>query len=121
MTREVPHAVDLSVPLKSANASDRVRALTAVACLIRELSEIGARHHDLNVKNVLLEPSEDLVPRALVLDVDRVTFAAEGNAVLEQNLARLLRSARKWQTVHGAHVTDVELDDFAALVRRSNG
>jgi hypothetical protein len=117
MTLEVPHAVDLSTPLKSAHAPERVRALTAAACLIRALSEIGARHHDLNVKNVLLERLEDLVPRALVLDVDRVTFARKGAPVLEQNLARLLRSARKWQTTHGARVTDAELDDFAALVR----
>ncbi|HEY4218827.1 MAG TPA: lipopolysaccharide kinase InaA family protein [Gemmatimonadaceae bacterium] len=119
MTREVPHAVDLSTPLKSESAGERVRALSAAACLIRELNEAGARHHDLNVKNVLLEPSEDLVPKALVLDVDRVTFGRKGADVLEQNLARLLRSARKWQTVHGAHVTDAELDEFAALVRNA--
>ena len=54
---------------------------------------------------------------ALVLDVDRVTFAERSGDALEQNLARLLRSARKWQRDHGAQVTDAELDDFAALVR----
>jgi hypothetical protein len=117
MTREVRHAVDLSTPLHSPDERDRVRALAATACLIRMLSDVGARHHDLNVKNVLLEPLENLVPRALVLDVDRVTFARRGADVLEQNLARLLRSARKWQSNHGARVTDAELDDFAALVR----
>lgn len=118
MTREVPNAVDLSTPLMSADAPERVRALTAAACLIRDLSQVGARHHDLNVKNVLLEPSQDLAPRALVLDVDRVTFGRQGSAALSQNLARLLRSARKWQTLHGARVTDAELDEFAAMVLR---
>ena len=117
MTREVPHAADLAVPLGSANAEDRIRALAATACLVRVLSEAGARHHDLNVKNVLLGQSEEFVPTALVLDVDRVTFAQGGAVVLEQNLARLLRSARKWQSVHAARVTNAELDNFAALVR----
>lgn len=117
MTREVPNAADLAAPLQSENAATRVRALAATACLVRVLSDAGARHHDLNVKNVLLGESEDLVLRALVLDVDRVTFGQAGVVVLEQNLARLLRSARKWQSLHGARVTNAELDNFAALVR----
>jgi 3-deoxy-D-manno-octulosonic acid kinase len=120
MTREVACATDLSNPLSSTNPDTRVRALDAAACLIRALSHTGARHHDLNIKNILLEDSEYLVPRALVLDVDRVTFARGGADVLEQNLARLLRSARKWQSSRGACVTLAELDNFAALVRRES-
>ncbi len=118
MTREVACATDLSNPLSSSNSAVRVRALEAAACLVRVLSDAGARHHDLNVKNILLEGSEGLEPTALVLDVDRVTFARGTADVLEQNLARLLRSARKWQSTRGASVTGAELDNFATLVRR---
>lgn len=117
MTREVPNAVDLSVSLRSADPGERARALAATAQLVTALSDIGARHHDLNAKNVLVHHSDDLMLEALVLDVDRVTFDDGVNDAREQNLARLLRSARKWQLHQGARVTDAELDDFAALVR----
>ena len=55
---------------------------------------------------------------ALVLDVDRVELLTPGRDVLEANLARLLRSARKWQAVHGARVTQIELLDLASLAAR---
>jgi hypothetical protein len=118
LTREVAGAVDLSTPLQSPVATDRTAALAATARLVIALSTMGARHRDLNVKNVLLH-TEDFELRVLVLDVDRVTFARGGDDVLEQNLARLLRSARKWRLNHGARVTESELADFATLVRGS--
>ena len=124
MTREVPSAVDLSVSLQSTDPDERVRALTVTARLITALSSLGARHHDLNAKNVLVRHSDDVAREALVLDVDRVTFAEGVDGVegaREQNLARLLRSARKWQLHHGARVTDGELETFASLVRESRG
>jgi tRNA A-37 threonylcarbamoyl transferase component Bud32 len=118
MTREVANAIDLSTPLQSPDAAERVRALSGTAQLVTALSNMGARHRDLNVKNVLLG-IEDLTLRVMVLDVDRVTFPTGSVDVLEQNLARLLRSARKWQQHHGARVTEPELAEFAALVRGS--
>ncbi|MEP6492319.1 MAG: lipopolysaccharide kinase InaA family protein [bacterium] len=117
MTREVPDSADLSVALRSDDARMRERALSASAAIVRALSRAGARHHDLNVKNILLSGAHDVAPTAMVLDVDRVVFLTDGDAVLEANLARLLRSARKWQALHGARVTDAELDAFAAAVR----
>lgn len=117
MTREVVDAADLSVSLLSADSLERVRALAATASLITALSALGARHHDLNAKNVLLHRADGGRPEALVLDVDRVTFAEGVEQAREQNLARLLRSARKWQTYQGARVTDAELDDLTVLVR----
>jgi hypothetical protein len=115
VTREVPDAFDLAVAFMSRDAALRGRAITATADLVLTLSAVGARHADLNVKNVLLHPSAAALS-AVVLDVDRVTFD-EPEIVFELNLSRLLRSARKWQTTHGASVTDGELAELAGLVR----
>jgi Lipopolysaccharide kinase (Kdo/WaaP) family len=118
VTREVPRSFDLSTALMSESIALRSTAIAAVADLVLALSAIGAHHADLNVKNVLLHPSSrtDGAFDALVLDLDRVTFD-EPEMVLERNLARLLRSARKWQRKHGARVTQAELDELAGSVR----
>lgn len=117
LTREISPSVDLSIPLHSAQGAERIAALSATARLIRAMSAMGARHHDLNVKNVLLDCLEGSTPRAWILDVDRVTFERGSASVREQNLARIVRSARKWQSTHGAGVTDAELAEFMARVR----
>ncbi|HTE44490.1 MAG TPA: lipopolysaccharide kinase InaA family protein [Gemmatimonadaceae bacterium] len=119
MTREVPNSADLSTALLSDDASIRESALVATASVVRALSQAAARHHDLNVKNILLRGVDAPAPEAMVLDVDRVTFAGSSDDVLEANLARLLRSATKWQTLHGARVTNGELHELAASVRES--
>jgi hypothetical protein len=80
------------------------------------LGAIGARHADLNVKNILLRDDAGTL-NAMVLDVDRVVFD-EPRIVHDLNLERLLRSARKWQTVHGARVTKDELDELSESVRK---
>ena len=118
LTREIPSSFDLSAALVSADAEHRRAALAATARLVRSLSAAGARHADLNVKNVLLRVSrhEANALEALVLDLDRVTFDAP-DRVVDPNLARLLRSARKWRERHGARVTQGELDELARLVR----
>lgn len=118
ITREIPNSADLSHALMSGNVSRRVAAISAAARLVRTLSAAGAHHADLNVKNILLHSESSGVAEALVLDVDRVTFNAP-SAALELNLARLLRSARKWQRIHGAVVTDGELADLSNLARES--
>ena len=112
MTRLVPDSQDLSHVLMSTDAGVRAHAWHATALLTAALSHAGARHHDFNVKNVLLCGND-----ALVLDVDRVTFGGAGAEVLEANLARLFRSARKWRDRYGARVADAELDDVAASAR----
>ena len=117
MTREVPRSYDLSTAMMSTDRSHRDRALGATANLVAAMNDAKARHHDLNVKNVLLHDNPDGSVEALVLDVDRVAFLDDSNATREANVARLLRSARKWQTVHGAPVTDAELDALVAAVR----
>lgn len=118
ITREVPNSFDLSAALLSDDAATRERALAATSRLVRALNRVAARHRDLNVKNVLLHQGAQSSLDALVLDVDQVTFSATGESVVEANLARLLRSARKWQALHGAPVTDDELDALAVSVRK---
>jgi hypothetical protein len=77
--------------------------------LVRTMNDAGVRHHDLNVKNVLLAPGEDGLV-AYLLDVDRVTFGARGSAeIARANVARLLRSARKWRDERGALFDEREL------------
>jgi hypothetical protein len=117
MTREIPRSFDLSSAIMSDDPSLREHALTAAANLVSTMSVARARHHDLNVKNILLRNDSDSSIEAFILDVDRVAFVDDADAARESNLARLLRSARKWQSVHGAPVTDEELDALVAAVR----
>lgn len=114
---EVPASRDLSAAIMSVDDEDRARALRATARLVQSLTAAGARHHDLNVKNVLLRSETNAGLVALVLDVDRVVFSSDRVAVREANLSRLLRSARKWRANHGAPITEWELAEFVALAR----
>jgi hypothetical protein len=119
-TREIADARDLGDWLTDgvANATERREALDATARLIAALFRAGVRHHDLNVKNVLLARSEDGGERldAWLLDVDRVTFSTPRDSrTLSKNVARLLRSIEKWRVERDARITD---DDVALLIRR---
>jgi len=117
-TREVENSSDLSASLLSHDSAVRARALEATAGLIRGLGDAGARHHDLNIKNVLLQvQKEQSIPRAFVLDVDRVTFGLDRRSAIEANVDRLIRSAKKWRRLRSALVTDAELDSFAEMAR----
>jgi hypothetical protein len=113
VTREVADSFDLSDVLTQADESLRARSWAAVADLLRRLSAAGARHHDLNVKNVLLRPRGGAL-EALALDVDRVTFGA--GDVMTPNVARLSRSARKWRERQGATLDESELAVLARSV-----
>ncbi|HKN66232.1 MAG TPA: lipopolysaccharide kinase InaA family protein [Gemmatimonadaceae bacterium] len=118
-SREVPDSADLGVVLTTGTLPEQRAALAAATSLIAHLSACGARHHDLNVKNVLLAPRGSTSPTAYVLDVDRVEFGRPGDSrVTEGNLERFMRSARKWRALHGARVDESELARIAASVRR---
>ena len=121
MSREIADSADLAAILTNGTAGERRAALDATAELIGTLSSCGARHHDLNVKNVLLTaivPDTGL-PTAYLLDVDRVEFGRPGDSrITERNLERFTRSARKWRELHGARVEEAELVRVAASVRR---
>lgn len=110
VTRQIEGARDLSAfMLPDAAADERAAAWAATRALVRSMNATGVRHHDLNVKNVLLAPAHGGLA-AYLLDVDRVAFGAAGSpGVARGNVARLLRSARKWRDERGAVLDEREL------------
>lgn len=110
VTREIVDGSDLATyMMPDADAGARERAWSATRTLVLALNAAGARHHDLNVKNVLLAPGVRGL-EAWVLDVDRVEFGAPNDAgVRNGNAARLLRSARKWRDTRGAVFDEREI------------
>ncbi|HEX7123105.1 MAG TPA: lipopolysaccharide kinase InaA family protein [Gemmatimonadaceae bacterium] len=84
--------------------------MRAVASLIKTLSNVGAWHPDLNLRNVLLVEDGRGSVDAFLLDVDRLQFAAPGDPhVREANLGRLERSLRKLRSRYGIRFPDEEL------------
>ena len=120
VTREVPDARDLSEYLRPGTIErDRRAAWAATRALLQTMSEAGARHHDLNVKNVLLADSAGELT-AYLLDVDRVTFGApRAPEIAAANAARLLRSARKWRDERGASFDEREVASLGVLASAS--
>jgi len=118
VTREVPESFDLAAAFMSPDPARRATAIAATVDLVVALGAVGAHHVDLNIKNVLLHPAPDDngALEAMVLDLDRLRFD-QSEAVVDWNLARLLRSARKWREERGALVTQAELDELASLIR----
>jgi Lipopolysaccharide kinase (Kdo/WaaP) family len=111
VSREVPHSRDLAAALGALSRGDSKRLLLeATAKLLEAMSVAGARHPDLNIKNILLADNDFGGLQAFVLDVDRVWLArASANVVLEANLRRLARSAMKWRRVHGLPIEEADL------------
>jgi len=99
VSREVPDSADLAATLvPDAPEASRRSVLDAIVRLLAALTLAGARHPDLNVKNILVQRAGGAPPLALVLDVDRVWFDRPGDQhVTERNVARLARSARRWR------------------------
>ena len=120
-SREIPASSDLAAVLTTGSSTERRAALESAATLIGLLSASGGRHHDLNLKNILVAAESDRrdAPVAYVLDVDRVEFGRPGDSrVTERNLDRFMRSARKWRELQGARIEEAELVRVAASVRR---
>jgi len=103
VTQEIIGGTDLAAYMQPDVAAGlRSTAWAAAIALVQTLNAAGARHHDLNVKNILLVPHVRHF-EAWVLDVDRVVFGAPNSTrVRLGNAARLLRSARKWRDERGA-------------------
>ena len=113
VTSEVAGGRDLSTYMQPGESGvSRAEAWSAARELVRALNAAGARHHDLNVKNILLTPGASGL-EAWVLDVDRVAFGGvNSSSVRLGNAARLVRSARKWRDERGSIL---ETGDIAAL------
>ena len=103
VTEEIVDGADLATYLQpDMTTEQRTAAWAAAIALVHALDAAGARHHDLNVKNILLVP-HGLHFEAWVLDVDRVEFGSPNAPNIRKgNAARLLRSARKWRNEKGA-------------------
>jgi hypothetical protein len=118
-TREIANGRDLARILTTDGPDERRAALDATATMIAALSACGARHHDLNLKNVLLAPDDTASITSYVLDVDRVEFGRPGDIrITERNLERFVRSARKWRELYGARIEEPDLARIAAAVRQ---
>jgi hypothetical protein len=136
VTRMAEPAGDLAKRIAAGDDSSRRHDLDLAATLVAQLSRAGARHHDLNAKNILigstaplfvnpghhpegnlnfavLMPSSGDPLRAIVLDVDRVQFGWKPEDALAHNLARLDRSLRKRRERFGEMVTDEEIATLA--------
>ena len=109
ITQLVDPSRDLAAALSDNDAIKRAGDLDLVATLVATLSRAGARHHDLNAKNVLL------ANRAMVLDVDRVEFGLAPQDALAQNLTRLDRSLRKRRERFAEPVSNEEIATLARL------
>ncbi len=118
VTREVPQGRDLASFMRPGERpAARAEAWRAAHALVGALGAAGARHHDLNVKNILLASAAHGALEGWVLDVDRVAFGApRSRAVHAGNVARLARSARKWRDQRGAELDERELARFAEAV-----
>lgn len=115
-TLEIANSADLPAALDRW-PSQRAALLAATARLVSQLTRAGARHDDLNVKNILLTMDGD-APLAHVLDVDRVVFGrADDTAILDANLGRLSRSVRRWHERRGPLVEDAEMRLVERLAR----
>ncbi len=114
VTREIAPSRDLAAALLDADAEAKNVALDAAARLLAQLTAAGARHPDLNLKNILLARDANGVLEAFVLDVDRVWFDEPGAIrVAIANLRRLARSARKWHRRHGMAFDEVDVGRLA--------
>ena len=110
---EIAGGRDLADILVRDGSAERAAALEATAQLVGTMTRAGARHPDLNAKNVLLA-----YERAYVLDVDCVRLGGAAEDVEESNLARLARSLRKWRDRFGARLSDRDVADLEARARR---
>ena len=115
-TREITGGRDLAfILVGNPTAAAKQRALSATATLLVHLTRAGARHPDLNLKNVLLSSDDS---HAYVLDVDRVVFGRSGDpAITDANLRRLARSALKWNRLYGADIDPADIEQLRASVQ----
>jgi hypothetical protein len=112
VTEEVPDSVDFGALLLATrpDSEDRRKGWNATRRLLKRLAAQGVRHHDLNVKNILLRRTADDLFAGYVLDVDRVEFDCTRRDAYAGNRARLRRSVEKWRDTRGASITDAEIE-----------
>jgi hypothetical protein len=119
VTREVSDAADLPTTLQREPDPAAVRdVVRVIARLLARMGAVGARHPDLNVRNVLISRDVNGNREAWLLDVDRVWFDVPRHPrVREANLRRFTRSVRKLRRREGLALGDGEMALLAALAR----
>lgn len=117
-TVQVPAAADLaslSLGTRRWGGAERERAWFAAGVLLRTFFATGARHADLNLRNVLV--SRD-TGEACLLDLDRCTTGGRPGPRAERRMMdRFHRSRRKLERLLGARVGHREL----AALKRGRG
>jgi len=113
-SREIANSRDLAYILTHEHGAERAAAFVTTAALLAALARAGARHADLNAKNILLT-----YETAYVLDVDRLSLDGDPSAVMNANLARLARSLRKWRDRFGARISDKDIADLERDARHA--
>jgi tRNA A-37 threonylcarbamoyl transferase component Bud32 len=118
VTEEIPDSQDFGALLLATNpdSDDRRMCWNAVRRLLKRLASAGVRHHDLNVKNILLRRAHDDLFAAYVLDVDRVEMDLPRRDAYAGNRARLRRSVEKWRDTKGARITAAEIEALRRTV-----
>jgi hypothetical protein len=91
-------------------SEDRRAGWSAVEALLARLAASGVRHHDLNVKNILLRRTNTGAFTAYMLDVDRVKLNLDRRDADTGNRSRLLRSLEKWRDTRAVKVSGAELE-----------
>lgn len=119
LVEEIPGARDLANVVRDGGMTSAL--IEATARLLAALALAGARHEDLNLKNVLisrplLPDGDPAAPIAYAIDVDRVSFGHPRVRTMEANVARIARSARKWRRGRALPIEDEHL---ATLARRA--
>lgn len=116
LVEEVPGARDLANVVRDGGMTSAL--IEATARLLASLARAGARHEDLNLKNVLISrpATPEGEPSAYAIDVDRVSFGHPRVRTMEANVARLARSARKWRR---GRELPIDEEHLAALARRA--
>ena len=119
LVEEIPRARDLANVIRDGGMTAAL--IDATARLLAALARAGARHEDLNLKNVLISRAlmpdgEGAAPTAYAIDVDRVSLGHPRVRAMEANIARLARSARKWRRGRELPIDD---DQLATLARRA--
>jgi tRNA A-37 threonylcarbamoyl transferase component Bud32 len=111
ISEEIAGAVDFGDLLlrTEPDSEERIHGWNAVKRLMKRLAAAGVRHHDFNAKNILLEPTDDGLFTAFVLDVDRTELDCTRRDAYAGNRARLRRSVEKFRDIRGAAVTDGEI------------
>jgi tRNA A-37 threonylcarbamoyl transferase component Bud32 len=118
VTQAIPDSADFGAVLLATQpeSDDRLRAWNAVRRLMKRLASAGARHHDFNVKNILLRRTEDGLFGAYVLDVDRMALDYTRRDAYAGNRARLRRSVEKWRDTRGATISAAEIETLRHTV-----